>query len=1204
MKKVIILTLAAVVLLVWWYFLLDAYLCSHLYYGRWPFLSCAGWQGKGINMVWNNLNWYIFIRGLLSAAPLALYMIYAKKINLQRSLSYFFLWLVLYILWYLAFRDAFFAQGVLILIFNLALLTAIIVCFLIAMIILWSMVFHKLKRRMWYNIHDIFLKFTLGLIVFCICNVILLQLHLFYGIVIYLEVAALCYLVYQQRWEINKISESVEDFLSTLREQFQKHKITYILYIVLVILSVMYIYIWFNLAYIPYPTAWDANHAYILFPRIWSINNGLYWSSQSVSALPNLWYWFLTFWFKFASAFPIGKWLFGISPDALTVIMNYWSGPFVLMSTWFLLHALLNFIDKQKKHAVSSEKFILPMVAFGLILMILWLTSGMGAFLVFVDNKPDLAVMFFAILALYTWIKFATRLTSDEDNQYTKHYAILSGFFFAASILAKPTWMFDIVHFAILFLLQWNSILFAVGSYVFILGALGASKMLLVQWFLTKTQSYYLLISGLVLIIIGIIPTFRKWHYRVYLRHFLMWIATIIITVVVYKWPFALIKQVQSGSFSVPWFVRTLILGYEKNTSSQKVLLASTVSVDTLENADAQDAASGENVQPVIAVAAPAAVSKDQCIAAKPQNTSDLYKNLKEMPTDWLSEDQGRYIWFWQKVFKNTMFFSLLPQGCFSIYDDVRGLCSSVAALKTADKDALLKTLKEHNISEKVSARIQTLEQNTESLEIPKIRNQIVQYIESNSLLVTNQVVAIPYKFLIPFNVTVNWSLQNLSSYYTDIGIIWLLSLMLIVIWLIYAIVNRKKQLMQISVISIGAWAIWWVVGSAIVWYSLGIILWTILWVVVFVYEIIHDKKSEKYSHLQSMLIRAIVIWMTIWCFTQFILNIIRISSQWTGWPFAWYKMNVWQDMIITPQLTQENVVKFWYSSDDVFKIQFPHYIPILEKINARGVDEWVTIAWSYMQYFINNQSNIEDDWFLSKFWQNSSDNNVCNTYLRLKDKKKKFLIIDPNIASVVMGEWNKTLFDRFFAVLSEDGKTIYQHGTLTMLQSLVQQWYLKLLSTNNLVAKYSYILPDNQLANALQVPVGPQLLIERSKMSAARFFPNPEKYANAALQVFASRISTFEAISDIADMMWKPIRYEEIKKAAQAVMSWINKSNYDGLQKTLEELSPEERLVLQQYLALRKAQQENAQQFRQFAVNLVSQSLSSPSQIITFTVE
>jgi hypothetical protein len=38
--------------------------------------------------------------------------------------------------------------------------------------------------------------------------------------------------------------------------------------------------------------------------------------------------------------------------------------------------------------------------------------------------------------------------------------------------------------------------------------------------------------------------------------------------------------------------------------------------------------------------------------------------------------------------------------------------------------------------------------------------------------------------------------------------------------------------------------------------------------------------------------------------------------------------------------------------------------------------------------------------------------------------------------------------------------------------------------------------------------------------MSAARFFPNPEKYINASLQLFANRISTLEAISDIADIM------------------------------------------------------------------------------------
>ena len=102
-------------------------------------------------------------------------------------------------------------------------------------------------------------------------------------------------------------------------------------------------------------------------------------------------------------------------------------------------------------------------------------------------------------------------------------------------------------------------------------------------------------------------------------------------------------------------------------------------------------------------------------------------------------------------------------------------------------------------------------------------------------------VVYIPYKLLQPFNVTFNWSLQNLSSYYTDIGVVWLLLLVLVCLGLIYGIWTREKKLTIISLITLGAWAVWWVVASGIVWYSLGLIVWTILGSAAFLYYLMTE---------------------------------------------------------------------------------------------------------------------------------------------------------------------------------------------------------------------------------------------------------------------------------------------------------------------------------------------------------------------------
>lgn len=59
-------------------------------------------------------------------------------------------------------------------------------------------------------------------------------------------------------------------------------------------------------------------------------------------------------------------------------------------------------------------------------------------------------------------------------------------------------------------------------------------------------------------------------------------------------------------------------------------------------------------------------------------------------------------------------------------------------------------------------------------------------------------------------------------------------------------------------------------------------------------------------------------------------------------------------------------------------------------------------IAGTYMRYFVHDQSNIHYDQFLTWTWKQFSDRDICNSYLRLKDQNKKFLVIDPNIGTVV----------------------------------------------------------------------------------------------------------------------------------------------------------------------------------------------------------
>lgn len=305
----------------------------------------------------------------------------------------------------------------------------------------------------------------------------------------------------------------------------------------------------------------------------------------------------------------------------------------------------------------------------------------------------------------------------------------------------------------------------------------------------------------------------------------------------------------------------------------------------------------------------------------------------------------------------------------------------------------------------------------------------IFSYMQSNAIYKTKDtttagkaaatVVYIPYKLLQPFNVTFNWSLQNLSSYYTDIGVVWLLLLALVCLGLIYGIWTREKKLTIISLITLGAWAVWWVVASGIVWYSLGLIVWTILGSSAFLYYLMTGKRHTDTQIISLYIIVGIGLVMAVF---QLALNYTRIASQGGGGPFMWYRSHVGTVTEIDDMLTQTQVTKVGYNAKDVFDMQFSHYNAPLKDINGRKKGEGVVVAGTYMQYFIDDQNNVSADGFLSDFWKNSSDNNVCNTYLRLADQKKKYIVIDPNIASIVQGAANSTLLDRFLGVIDTQG--------------------------------------------------------------------------------------------------------------------------------------------------------------------------------------
>ncbi|MDR0283129.1 MAG: hypothetical protein LBI53_07790 [Candidatus Peribacteria bacterium] len=138
-----------------------------------------------------------------------------------------------------------------------------------------------------------------------------------------------------------------------------------------------------------------------------------------------------------------------------------------------------------------------------------------------------------------------------------------------------------------------------------------------------------------------------------------------------------------------------------------------------------------------------------------------------------------------------------------------------------------------------------------------------------------------------------------------------------------------------------------------------------------------------------------------------------------------WYKGSVGKITNYDNIQIPKTITKFNYNSKAIFNLQFPQYNVIINYLKNRNNEDGVVVAGTYIQYFLDNQRNLTMDGLLTELWVKISDYDLCKSYWRLKNDHIKYLLIDPNIGSVGMGEGNETLFHRFFAKLGPTQKDI-----------------------------------------------------------------------------------------------------------------------------------------------------------------------------------
>lgn len=104
---------------------------------------------------------------------------------------------------------------------------------------------------------------------------------------------------------------------------------------------------------------------------------------------------------------------------------------------------------------------------------------------------------------------------------------------------------------------------------------------------------------------------------------------------------------------------------------------------------------------------------------------------------------------------------------------------------------------------------------------------------------------------------------------------------MLLVLGFVYALCNSKRyrqdtNLVVLSSVAIIGRAIRWIIGGGIVWYGMGLIVWTIIAVAMTLRDLFQYSNNEKDKTLMYILLFLFAIRGLI----QFTLNFTRISSQ------------------------------------------------------------------------------------------------------------------------------------------------------------------------------------------------------------------------------------------------------------------------------------------------------------------------------------
>ncbi len=1217
-----------------WYLSYFAYLDEHNYY----LSMLSSWQNR-----------WIFGAALVCAGIPLIYWLMASKIKIKNLLIWLWIWAAIFWLIHCYIKDTLFWFWSVIAIFHTLLLFWLAVYLILWFSALWSRVERKLIKFKQFRWQEIFLSFWIWLSSFLIIVQILLWIGILYWIVSWLLFLWLWFMIRYERENLKKRWNIICDILENYKlwltswtwnlnskSFWNWKKIWFLVLFLPIILSLAYLYMWIQNAFVPYSTAWDANHEYMYTPKVLAENAWIYRWNTVVSSMPWFWHQFLTFIFSLTGC---TNWWLGLSPDNIAVSMNNISATLVLIFWIAIIFQIFSFVNNKKEKdedekaelkkwknvVVEPEMDNSNWTAMWWYMLLLRLTGWMWAFLVIVDNKTDLWVMALSLLALLAGLIFLQNRRNSKDKKELFKYILIAWLFFGFAALAKITAFVDFVLFGLLLVWLRFSSLTSLWLWIMAMWFVRKFNVLTSSVMLTDENATWLIIIWWIITVIWLIiyllkRSNRKEFWKNFRDLIIFWIW-FLLPLIVLKLPRATISQIKTDNYSFWNSMKAVFLGmnnWNKAETPNKLLAQnsevqwdSEIPLDTNSNISLE----WQDLIDSSVLTTKKWQDFSQCSAAGDiYSEKELNEWLEEIVGWWWGEDLWRYIWYWWKTFSrewNWIFWLLkllrpTSETCYWFNHDAKVLCNNASVIDSFKIDDL-RGIYENWINNKeweawllLKKAIDSYDKAKkagESTDSSKFYDEIValrQYYQSHSISSSeSDSVSIPYWYIVPLNISFNWSLQNLSSYYTDIGFFWIIVYIFLLIALPYALIKKDKILTSIALTTLIWWWIWWIIGSSILWYGTALISRTMITLALLWENLLRKDKNGNPKIVPRILV--ILVWIIFW--VQIILNFVRIASQWANSVFVWYKWNVGRIQVIDDNLQPSYKLQNGYWWKDIFDLQFPQYNPIINALANRDNDDWVVVAWTYIQYFLWNQWNIKWDWMLEDFFKKSSDWDLCKLYWRLRKDNTRYLIIDPNIWTVTMWEWNETLFYRFFAKLSRDNSKIEKDGTITSLIRLAREWYIKLLSTNNVGAKYAFTLSDDEIRWYVWWNMtDDELILQRSKMAVLQYFGDADSIFWTVANIFINRImSNREAwIEDIANIYWLEVDTKKIANAANAYINWTIK-DWD-----IGELTQAEKSVLVNYLNIYIAySQWHSEDWQSMVQNILLSSVTWWSQVI-----